>query len=137
MNNIIIYTDGGSRGNPGQAAIGALITCDGKILVKIKEKIGITTNNVAEYTAVSYALDWLKENLSTLNPDRVNFNLDSLLIVNQIIGSFKIKQDHLKALNNEIQDKIKYLKIPINFNYIPRSQNKEADKLVNIALDEK
>ncbi len=137
MKNIIIYTDGGSRGNPGQAAIGVMVMCEGKKLTEIKEKIGVTTNNVAEYKAVSKAFDWLKENISIINPDRVNFNLDSLLIVNQIIGNYKIKQEHLKFLNSEIQDKINYLKIPINFNYIPRSQNKEADKLVNLALDEK
>ncbi|KKP88242.1 MAG: Ribonuclease H, partial [Berkelbacteria bacterium GW2011_GWA2_35_9] len=65
------------------------------------------------------------------------FYLDSMLIINQIIGVYKIKQEHLKLLNQEIQSKIKSINLPINFNYIPRTQNKLADKLVNQALDEK
>ena len=90
-----------------------------------------------EYRAVIKALDWLQENIDQIKPDRINFNLDSMLIVNQIIGKYRIKQEHLKLLNQNIQEKIKLFNIPINFNYIPRTQNKISDKLVNQVLDEK
>ena len=137
MKIITINTDGGARGNPGPAGIGVVISDGKNRLAEIKERIGETTNNVAEYTAVIRALGWLQANIDQLKPDRINFYLDSMLIINQIIGVYKIKQEHLKLLNQEIQSKIKSINLPINFNYIPRTQNKLADKLVNQALDEK
>ncbi|PIP51612.1 ribonuclease H [Candidatus Berkelbacteria bacterium CG_4_8_14_3_um_filter_33_6] len=137
MKIITINTDGGARGNPGPAGIGIVVSDGKNKLAEIKEKIGETTNNVAEYRAVIKALDWLQENIDQIKPDRINFNLDSMLIVNQIIGKYRIKQEHLKLLNQNIQEKIKLFNIPINFNYIPRTQNKISDKLVNQVLDEK
>jgi len=137
MKIITINTDGGARGNPGPAGIGVVISDGKNRLAEIKERIGETTNNVAEYTAVIRALGWLQANIEQIKPDRINFYLDSMLIINQIIGVYKIKQEHLKLLNQEIQSKIKSINLPINFNYIPRTQNKLADKLVNQALDEK
>ena len=93
MEGIIVYTDGGARGNPGPAAIGVyIIDQDGNRVVKFGKKIGETTNNVAEYKAVYNALDWIKNNLKN-NIRNINFLLDSKLVVNQLNGIFKIKKD--------------------------------------------
>ena len=106
MKIITINTDGGARGNPGPAGIGIVVSDGKNKLAEIKEKIGETTNNVAEYRAVIKALDWLQENIDQIKPDRINFNLDSMLIVNQIIGKYRIKQEHLKLLNQNILMKV-------------------------------
>ena len=98
MEGIIVYTDGGARGNPGPAAIGVyIIDQDGKQVIKFGKKIGETTNNVAEYKAVYNALDWIKNNLKN-NIRNINFLLDSKLVVNQLNGIFKIKNKNLGRL---------------------------------------
>lgn len=129
-----IHTDGGSRGNPGQAAIGFVIQDDdGKPVAEKGEKIGVTTNNVAEYTAVLSALKYLID--SPVKPTLVKFFLDSKLVVEQINGNFQIKQPHLKTLCVEIQRLRKSLPYPSQFSHVPRKENSQADLLVNLALD--
>ncbi|MCL5090951.1 MAG: ribonuclease HI family protein [Patescibacteria group bacterium] len=94
-----IWTDGGARGNPGPAAIGVYIEDEkGEALLKHGKKIGYATNNVAEYQAVIEALTWLKE--SSLELSQVDFFLDSSLVVNQLNGVFRIKENHLRDLIN-------------------------------------
>ena len=135
---ILINTDGGSRGNPGQAAIGVYAQVEGKVLFTISEKIGETTNNVAEYTAVIKALEKIIKD--KIISSKIKFILDSELIVRQITGAYKVKQPHLQELRNKIvelvasgrQNKIINL---MTFTHVLRHENKEADKLVNEALD--
>ena len=133
-----INTDGGSRGNPGQAAIGVVAKDEGKEVFTLSEKIGETTNNVAEYTAVLRALETISE--SNIPSEKIRFILDSELIVRQITGLYKVKQPHLKELKNKIVDLIKQLRDRgliklMAFSTVPREKNKEADQLVNDALD--
>jgi len=138
MKAINIYTDGGARGNPGPAAIGVFIEGDNKVLVQIGEKIGETTNNFAEYSAVLKGLNFLLDNLKLLNKDsKINFFMDSQLVYSQIIGLFKIKNATLRDLLFKIKEKEAEIKLPITYNFVRREKNKNADKLVNLALDNK
>ena len=131
MANLIVYTDGGSRGNPGPAAIGFYITDDkGNELAKYGKKIGLATNNSAEYLAVISALEWLKLNRE-LQTKSVRFFLDSKLIVNQLNGIFKIKEARLRNLIVKIRQLEREIGINIFYSYIPREKNKIADNLVN------
>lgn len=130
---MIIHTDGGARGNPGPAAIGVVIEKDKKIIAEIGKTIGETTNNVAEYTAVIIALTYLKDHKNAIGA--IQFYLDSTLVVNQINGVFKIKQDHLRKLLEQVHALEKEIGESITYSYVPRDQNKEADRLVNSALD--
>jgi ribonuclease HI len=132
MNKINIFTDGGSRNNPGHAASGAVIN-----EFKFKRYIGIRTNNEAEYEGVILALEKLKENYSMdeLNNSEIVFNLDSELVCKQINREYKIKDMKLSKLFLKIHN----LKIDlknVKFQHVRREYNKEADKLVNEALDE-
>lgn len=128
---IIIYTDGGARGNPGPAAIGVLI---GKR--KYGEKIGRTTNNVAEYEAVIFALNKLKNLLGKKGAKEVEveIRLDSELVSKHLNGKYKIKDVDLIPLFIEIWNTKQEFK-KVEFIHIPRKENKEADALVNKALD--
>lgn len=135
-NMIYIYTDGGSRGNPGPAAIGVyIIDSNSEVLYALGETIGETTNNVAEYTAVIAALSWLVKNKKKLVTQKVHFRLDSLLVVSQINGLYKIKHSHLRDLMIQVRTLMGQLDVLLNFEHIPREKNKMADALVNRALD--
>jgi ribonuclease HI len=130
-NMIEIYTDGGSRGNPGKAAIGFLIYGPGKnIIEQSSEYIGIKTNNYAEYYAILKALAAVKK----YGPEEVVIYTDSSLAYNQINGFWKIKDEEIKKMVSRINKEIVNFKI-FKISYIPREKNKEADKLVNIALN--
>jgi len=133
-----INSDGGSRGNPGQAAIGVIAVSEGKKIFSLSERIGETTNNVAEYTAVIRALEYLES--AEISADKTRFILDSELIVKQITGLYKVKQPHLQTLRRQTVDLIRKLRANgqiklLSFVNVLRDQNKEADKLVNDALD--
>lgn len=139
MNKLIIFTDGGARGNPGQGAVGIVIkTENGQILQEIYQRIGVTTNNVAEYTAVIVALDWLRNNPSaswrTNNPI-AQFFLDSVLVVNQLNGKFKVKNADLRELLLKVRMLEAEVGGEIYYTSIPREKNWQADALVNKALD--
>ncbi len=132
---LIVNTDGGARGNPGPAAIGVLIaTGNGRILAKLGRKIGSATNNTAEYRAVIAALEWIKNNAKD-EVEKINFFLDSVLVVNQLNGIFKIKESHLRDLIIQIRILEGEINAGISYQYIPREKNKSADLLVNQALD--
>lgn len=128
----IIYCDGGSRGNPGPAASAFVVTEDEKVIYKGSRFLGKETNNVAEYTAVLIALDWLISENFTKD---VVFNLDSQLIERQINGLYKVKNDKLKTLYTEVQTKIKTIPAKIKFLWNYRTGNTLADALVNEELD--
>lgn len=127
----IIYVDGAARGNPGPAAIAAIIKDEqGKPLASISQRIGTTTNNQAEYKAIIAAL----EKVISLGAKRVEVKSDSELVVKQINGEYRVKKAHLKPLYQQVkqlQDSLESLTIT----HIPRRQNSEADNLANKALD--
>lgn len=133
LNKIIVYTDGGSRGNPGKSAIGVVINDK-----KYFKEIGIKTNNEAEYEAIIFALKKIKQIFGKNKTKKLNIEirLDSELVYNQLTGNYKIKESSLFPLFIEIWN-LKMDFNSINFIKIPREQNKEADKLVNLALDKK
>lgn len=126
-----INCDGGSRGNPGRAAYGFVIKKDGATVKEGYGYIGIATNNYAEYTALIEAYKWLSKNAPS---EYLEFNLDSLLVVSQLTGLYKVKNEDIKNLVfkvKELEGKFK----KISYKHIPREQNIEADALVNMALD--
>ncbi len=129
-----IYTDGGSRGNPGPAAVGVVIRDDkNKIIHQFSQTIGTATNNVAEYQGVIFALKYLI--VAKLNPSTINFFLDSSLVVNQLNGLWKIKDENLKKLVSQVKELETVLATTINYTAIPREKNSQADSLLNQALD--
>lgn len=132
-----IFTDGGARGNPGPSAVGIVVLENENKIASFGKKIGNTTNNSAEYQAVIFALDWLLENKEKLSGHSILFFLDSQLVYSQITGLYKIKDSKLRELLFKVREKEGELGIPVSYNLIPREKNKEADKLVNLALDNK
>lgn len=131
---IIIYTDGASRGNPGPASYGFTVADEeGKLLHEEGEYIGLTTNNVAEYTGVLRSLKWVKEKFKKQDIQVAVF-ADSKLVAEQLSGRYKIRSANLKPLIEQI----KFLSIELGgiiYSHIPREKNTEADKLANQALD--
>ena len=134
---IIVYTDGGARDNPGPAAIGVVITQEGQTLKKYSDFIGHATNNQAEYQAVIFALKKIKLlfNKKKAKTMKIEICLDSELMAKQLNHQYKIKEKDLQPLFLKIWNLILDFG-QINFKYIPRQQNKEADRLVNQALDQ-
>lgn len=137
MASLTIFTDGGSRGNPGLAACAFVVfDSSNSLIFQQGYKLGVTTNNVAEYTAVLKALEWLIEKSGhRTQGTEVNFYLDSLLVVQQLKGVYKIKDIKLQNLQVKIQSLISNLQSLISWSHIPREQNKTADLLVNQTLD--
>ena len=136
-NDLSVFCDGGARGNPGPAAIGFVVFQNERIVHKFSKRIGEATNNVAEYRAVIAALTWLIDKPSIINNQSsiINFYLDSLLIVNQLKGNFKIKNFNLQKLIVRAKNTERKIKGEVNYSYIPRRQNKIADALVNQSLN--
>lgn len=127
----VIFTDGASRGNPGPAAIGAVIKDEqGRVITTISQHIGRSTNNQAEYRAIIAAL----EEAIKLGATHVKLNSDSELAVKQIIGRYRVKNVALRPLYQKIVQLIGSLE-GFAISCIPRQQNTEADKLTNAALD--
>lgn len=133
--NLTIHTDGGARGNPGPAAIGIVAHQGDKVTHEHHAFIGTKTNNVAEYEALQYAAEWLSRFCSEQQVDSVTFYLDSLLVVSQIRGEWKIKQSHLLTYHHHILRLLNALPCSWQIEYVPRAKNTEADALVNQALD--
>lgn len=132
---LIIYGDGGSRGNPGQAAYGYVVyDQDRNMLHEEGGRLGITTNNVAEYTAVIEALKWVEKNVKN-GLHEVKFYLDSKLVASQMSGIFKVKHPNMKTLFADAKRIESRLGCKVGYNAIPREDNTEADRLVNNALD--
>lgn len=130
-NKLIIFTDGGSRGNPGPAAIGAVLKDEaGVIAAEISEYIGETTNNQAEYRAVVAAIAKAKE----LGAEELDFFLDSELVVKQLNREYKVRDKDLAPLFMKIYNAMLGFK-KVTFKHVRREFNVEADKLVNEALD--
>jgi len=136
---IEIFTDGGARGNPGPAATGFVVKKNGAVVHQHGEFIGEATNNVAEYTAVLKALNWLKNDAKSLITNHrlpITLYLDSKLVVEQLSGRWRIKKNRLQTLAWQIKKTAGELPAKISYQYIPRAQNRLADALVNASLDE-
>ena len=127
----ILFTDGGARGNPGPAGIGVLLTDQkGKTLGEIAKPIGVATNNVAEYTALIAGLELALEATVT----DLEVRVDSVLVVEQVLGNWKIKNERLRALAARANHlAAKFGKISIH--HVPRAENARADELANIGMD--
>lgn len=125
-----ITADGGSRGNPGPAAYGAVVTENGKILAELYATIGIASNNVAEYSGLIAGL----EHANSLDPQAtIEVKMDSKLVVEQMSGRWQIKHPDMRELAAKARD-IHDLSL-VTFSWIPRDQNSHADRLANKALD--
>ncbi|OGK15198.1 hypothetical protein A2690_00270 [Candidatus Roizmanbacteria bacterium RIFCSPHIGHO2_01_FULL_39_12b] len=131
-----VFTDGGSRGNPGPASIGFVAHLGDKQIFSHHETIGIATNNVAEYTAIIRAFEMLSPKLGEWDVDIINFKSDSRLLVEQLSGRFKVKTPHIKELFNQAKILERIVNIPVYYNWVKRSDNVHADSLVNKAHDE-
>ena len=131
MKKAVIFTDGASRGNPGSAAVGAVIKDEqGKLISSISRRIGRTTNNQAEYRAVITAL----EEAIRLGARQVAIKMDSELVVKQINGEYRVKKATLKPLYQQVKQLLGLLE-GFTITHIPRQQNTEADDLANKALN--
>ncbi len=133
MNRIHIYCDGGSRGNPGPGACAFVVKKDNKLIYQEGTYLGETTNNIAEYSGVLKAFEWLLKN--NTRGIVVCLLLDSELVVKQLSGIYRIKEKNLIALVAKIKLLEKEIPSTITFQHVPRIKNKEADLLVNQTLD--
>jgi len=129
MKNLEIYCDGGARGNPGPAASAFVVYENKKVVHKEGKYLGIATNNVAEYTAVIMALTWLTGSADVI------FYLDSELVVKQLTGLFKIKNEKLRELAIKVKTLEKNFTGEIVYKNLRREKNSVADSLVNETLD--
>jgi len=127
---LIVTADGGSRGNPGQAAYGAVVYENDKVLAEVSGKIGVATNNVAEYRGLIAGLKAAHE----IDPNaQIEVRLDSKLVVEQMSGNWKIRHPEMRELALEAK-KIHAHEL-LKFVWVPRESNSHADRLVNEALD--
>ena len=126
-----LFTDGGARGNPGPAAYGYVLEADdGTLLAAHGERIGVTTNNVAEYRALIAGLEKALE----LGLDEVGVVSDSELLVKQMTGEYRVKNEALKKLNDEAERVARRIG-EVSYRAVRREHNELADRLVNEALD--
>ncbi len=129
--SLIVNTDGGARGNPGPAGAGVVFRDEqNKIIGEYKKYLGAQTNNFAEYQALILALTEAQK----LGAEILKINMDSELIVRQMQGRYKIKEPTLKILAQEVFKLMQKFK-NVEFHHVFRESNKEADKLVNEAID--
>lgn len=133
--NLEIHTDGGSRGNPGPAACAFVVEKNNKEIFSGSKSLGVQTNNYAEYSGVLLALDWLTNN-KQFTIYNLQFLLDSELVVKQLTGLYKIKNEALLKLNQQIKMTISKNNLKVTFKNVPREKNIDADLLVNVELDQ-
>ncbi len=132
VKELTIYTDGASRGNPGEAGAGAIIYGEeGTVIKKVKKYLGTTTNNVAEYMALIIALN----EALRLKGEILHLFSDSELMVRQIKGIYKVRDRKMQALWREVKKLLAQF-IQYDIICIDRRKNKEADELANLAIDE-
>jgi len=132
---VLIYSDGGARGNPGPAAIGAVVldpaTDPPTPLATVSERIGVTTNNVAEYRAVIAALEAARR----YEARTVRVRCDSMLVIRQLQGAWRVKQPHLRPLYEQARTLLAGYEV-VDLAHVRREDNVDADLLVNAALDQ-
>ncbi|MDO8794256.1 MAG: reverse transcriptase-like protein [Vicinamibacterales bacterium] len=129
---IVAYVDGGARGNPGPAGYGVRIEQpDGTLIEEFCEAIGIATNNVAEYRGLVAALEWAKQH----GRRQVHVRSDSLLLVQQMLGRFKVKHPGLQPLHGKAH-LLAHEIGRVTFEHVGRDHNEHADRLANTAMDD-
>ena len=129
---ITAHVDGGARGNPGSAGYGAVITDDtGQVLAELYAGIGVSTNNIAEYRGLLAALEWAHEH----GHSRLHVRSDSLLVVQQMLGNYKVKHEGLIPLYRQARHLVARIG-DVTFEHVRREQNKEADRLSNLGMDQ-
>ena len=126
----LAWIDGGARGNPGPAGYGARIEHDGNVH-ELKGAIGTATNNVAEYSGLIAALEWA----AGAGVAAFHVRSDSLLLVKQMLGAWKVKNEGLKSLHMQARGLVRQIGT-VTFEHVPREQNTDADRLANEAMDE-
>lgn len=132
IEELVIYTDGASRGNPGEGGAGIVFEDrNGKEITVIQRYLGLVTNNVAEYQALLIALEAAQE----FHAKRVRIFLDSELVVKQLNGEYKVKNSALKPLFDLIKSSLSRFE-SCEISHIPREKNDRADALANAAIDE-
>ncbi|MEM4400618.1 MAG: ribonuclease HI family protein [Candidatus Nitrosocaldus sp.] len=130
--SIYLYVDGASKGNPGDAAIGLIVKdCNGNVLRKYKEYIGVATNNMAEYTALKKGLE-----IAAGYGKDITVMMDSRLLVKQIRKEYKVRKAHLREMVKQIEDIIARNNLNVSYIHIPREENADADRLANDAIIE-
>lgn len=130
---VIVFTDGASRGNPGPASLGFVVTdVDGAVVAERGQVLGEQTNNFAEYMALVEALKFCKK----AKVKKVLVRADSQLMIRQMLGQYKVKSEGILPLFEEASRLAEAFQ-KIEFEHIPREKNKEADRLANSALDER
>lgn len=129
---ITAYFDGGARGNPGPAGYGVYIVDDqGQMVAELIGSLGVATNNVAEYSGLIAALEWAIEH----DVSALSLKGDSLLIIEQMRGNYKVKNEGLKPLH--MKARLLVMQIGnVTFEHVPREKNKDADRLSNLAMDQ-
>jgi ribonuclease HI len=134
VTELLLYCDGGSRGNPGPSAIGAVVfdaaSDPPELLASVSECIGVTTNNVAEYKALIAGL----EAVADLHAPVIHVRADSMLVIKQLRGEWRVKHENIKPLHAEAR-KLLAAYDTVDLQHVRREENTEADALVNAALD--
>ena len=128
---ITAFFDGGARSNPGPAGYGVYIVDDqGHVQAELAGSLGIATNNIAEYNGLIAALQWAVDH----NLDAITIKGDSLLIIEQMRGNYKVKNEGLKPLH--MRARMLVMQIGnVKFEHVPREQNQDADRLSNVGMD--
>ena len=131
---ILIYTDGAARGNPGPAGLGAILrdAQTGEVLAELARFLGIRTNNYAEWTAVEEAVRRALE----LGASQLDLRMDSELVARQISGRYRVKHADLKPIHARVMAMLGQLE-SYTVGHVPRELNKDADRLSNVAIDER
>ncbi len=132
MDRVIVEADGGSRGNPGPAGYGAVVRDfqTGQVLAERSESLGVTTNNVAEYSALIAGLGAAAQ----LGAEQVEVRMDSKLVVEQMAGRWKVKHPNMRPLALQAQQLARKFS-QISYVWVPRAKNTDADRLANLAMD--
>lgn len=138
MNTCYAYIDGACRGNPGHSGIGVLIVDKQRgFRCEISEYIGKSTNNQAEYSALTKLLREISSNKDFEGLTKLVVHSDSELLVKQMNGEYKIKSKNIMKLHLEARRLLRQLNFQVEFRKIPREKNREADQLANLGIDEK
>ncbi len=135
MDDVVIYTDGGARGNPGPAGAGAVVYDRGVEVGVVSDYLGVQTNNVAEYEALIRALECAKKTIKNIRTRQVAVRMDSELIVKQMKGEYRVKDATLKLKHAVVQTLIARDFPHISFSHVRREKNTRADELANYAMD--
>lgn len=131
--HVKVFCDGGSRGNPGPAAAGVVITTrEDEVIGEYNQYLGVRTNNYAEYSAVILGLSQLKDSKELV---RADFYLDSELVTRQLNGQYKVKHVDMKPLYTQVQELLSEVSVEVSFAHVRRAFNTLADAQVNICLD--